>query len=47
MHLLSGFEPRGELDVAIAAGKHPANSKVTAASHKNLEQPKVNDKFII
>jgi hypothetical protein len=37
MHLLRGFEPRGELDVAIAAGKLPAKSKVTALSHKNLE----------
>jgi len=37
MHLFRGFEPRCELDVAIAAGKLPANSKVTAASHKNLE----------
>jgi hypothetical protein len=37
MHLLRGFEPRGELDVAIAAGKLTAKSKVTALSHKNLE----------
>jgi hypothetical protein len=37
MHLFKGFEPWGELDVAIATGKLPAKSKETAVSHKNLE----------
>jgi hypothetical protein len=47
MHLFRGFEPLGELAVAIALGKLPVNSKATAVSQKNLEQPKLNDKFII
>jgi hypothetical protein len=37
MHLLRGFEPMDELDVALAAGKLPAMSNATALSHKNLE----------
>lgn len=47
MHLLRGFVTLGEIDVARAAVMLPTMSKVAAVSHKNLEQPKMNDKFVI